>query len=206
VPQLPAPCWIQINLNATGSPAVRAAVATELGALALSVALVFTPNHLSPMASEIQKLDREKDFLLKEASTCSGAVRELDRKLEHLRQRRDEKIRAMAQASAMFLHGKEKERAELVMKDSKGRDIKKVVVVQPMGRRDAVAQTRRRIAKQADQLRKERSAIEARYNRMKMRIMKLKQSIDGARREGIIFDKTFASVHEDLLQVKRDIS
>lgn len=106
----------------------------------------------------------------------------------------------------MFLHGKDKEKAELTVKDSQGRLVKKTIVVQPMGRRDAVSQTRRRIAKQADQLRKECSVTETRHNKIQMRIKSLKEQINLCRQEGQIFDKTFESVHQDLLRVKEDIA
>ena len=107
----------------------------------------------------------------------------------------------LAKTSAMFLEPG-KSTATVTTKGKDGADVKKTVVVKPLGTRDAVSETRRILARRLAKLKQEYQVTEVKYNKQKGTNDELREQVNTLRREANTFDGLFDKLCEELLAVK----
>lgn len=107
----------------------------------------------------------------------------------------------LAKTSAMFLEPG-KSTATMTTKDKDGADVRKTVVIKPLGTRDAVSETRRILARRLAKLKQEYQVTEVKYNKQKGANDELREQVNTLRREANTFDGLFDKLCDELLSVK----
>ncbi|KAA0157637.1 hypothetical protein FNF27_00480 [Cafeteria roenbergensis] len=147
------------------------------------------------------RLEAEKLAILKQMTKDRELLNKSKAKIAQYREEEASLRAELAKTSAMFLEPG-KSTATVMTKDKDGADVKKTVVVKPLGTRDAVSETRRILARRLAKLKQEFQVTEVKFNKQKGANDELREQVNSLRREANTFDGLFDKLCNELLEVK----
>eukprot|EP01138_Halocafeteria_seosinensis_P008766 gb/GECG01008960.1/.p1 GENE.gb/GECG01008960.1/~~gb/GECG01008960.1/.p1 ORF type:complete len:715 (+),score=143.29 gb/GECG01008960.1/:1-2145(+) len=158
----------------------------------------------------VEKLDTKRYQLEEEKQKNAKILRELEQKLHYAKQLRQRRLERMASYTADFISpsgGKTQEpsKEDLGVTSSSYRPLYEVKP-RTLGRREAVLGTKRLVERQLKQVEKKQAVMEKKLNEAQNTNQKMREKIDGLRKEHLVYDKLFGKLEKEVEAAKNKIT